>query len=106
MSAQLFVNNNLTPIDDLSAPWPVAWQSIGTLFVDAQDVWSSSTKAAMCEQVSFHPYQTLVENQPQGWVQAIRNIVMSREQFRRHVWNAQPQADWTMSTLNQYIVSK
>ena len=35
----------------------------------------------------------------------VRNVVMAREQMRRHKFNNQMQTDWTSATLQQYITA-
>jgi len=104
---QLFHDFLTTPVDDLGVLWDEAvtpFIKIAQLVFDSpQDVWGQPTKDAMCEQISFTPWQVLPENKPQGVFQEVRRAVYQNDHTLRHFWNRQVNTDWTNQTLNDYI---
>jgi len=63
VSAQLYVDDDSTPIEDTTVKWSAPWVDLATLTLTAgQDVWSSQTSQKMCEEISFNPWQTHPDN--------------------------------------------
>jgi len=103
VAAQLYVDDTSTPIEDTSVIWSADWVDLATLTLTAgQDAWSSPTKQKMCEEVSFNPWQTHVDNAPQGGVQTLRKTVYTQEQLTRHMFMQQQSGDWTQATLQTF----
>jgi hypothetical protein len=106
VSAQLFIDNDTTPVEDTTAKWQAPWVDLATLtLTQGQDVWSSTTTQTMCEEISFNPWQTLAENAPQGGVQTLRKAVYTQEQIFRHATLQQSSSDWTQATLATYTAA-
>jgi len=106
VSAQLYVDDDSTPIEDTTVKWSAPWVDLATLTLTAgQDVWSSPTSQKMCEEISFNPWQTHPDNAPQGDVQTLRKAVYTQEQVFRHATLQQSATDWTQATLQTYIAA-
>jgi len=105
LSAQLYVDETSTPIEDTSIQWQAPWVDLATLSIASQDAWSSASKQKMCEDISFNPWQVHALNAPMGDVQVIRKTVYSQEALVRHSWMQQSLSDWTTATLQQFAGS-
>lgn len=106
VSAQLYVDDQTTPIDDLSQKWPVPWHDLALLIVDAQ-AWGSDVQEQMCSEVAMHPFNVPASMQPRGWIQTVRAAVYGTEQtLRRTIAGVpNPSNDWNLTDLNAYIAA-
>jgi hypothetical protein len=89
LRAQLFVDEQTTPIEDASAPWPEdrsPWHELARLTLPAQDLSSPSGEKTeqYIEQLSFDPWHAVEELRPVGAMQrarahAYRDSVIERQ---------------------------
>jgi hypothetical protein len=103
VSAQLYVDEQTTPLNNLAVPWTSPQHNVARLTVDTQS-FGSLMQEAMCSAIAFHPFNTLPSNAPpaDSWIQTVRQAVYSDTQaIRLGLINA-PTADWNMTTLNVY----
>jgi hypothetical protein len=103
VAAQLYVDENTTPLNNLAVPWTSPLHTVGRLTVDAQS-FGSVVQEAMCSSVAFHPFNTLPSNAPPAgsWIQTVRQAVYSDTQAIRLGLVGLPTADWNLTTFNQY----
>jgi hypothetical protein len=74
LEAQIFVDEQKTPIEDPSVEWSSPFREIARLTIPAQDAQSASGKALAdyVETLSFDPWHALVEHRPLGAIMRAR----------------------------------
>ncbi len=106
VSAQLYVDDQTTPIDDLSQKWPVPWVDLALLILDAQ-AFGSDRQEEMCSEIAMHPFNVPASMQPRGWIQDVRNAVYGTEQTLRRTLSGltSPSKDWNLTDLAAYVAA-
>jgi hypothetical protein len=104
VSAQLYVDETSTPLNELHSVWNVPYVSIAKLVVGPQS-FGSVVQEAMCSSVAYHPFNTPLENAPPAAsdVQFIRNGVYASEQVLRRSLVGLTANDWNSTTLADYV---
>lgn len=76
LRAQLFVDDQTTPIEDSSVTWTGPWVELGTLTLPQQDVASARGKeiSALVETLSFDPWHAAEAHRPLGSIMRARNV--------------------------------
>ncbi|HWZ88517.1 MAG TPA: catalase [Polyangiaceae bacterium] len=90
LKAQLFVNEQSTPIEDASVVWSVPWVELATFTIPKQDPESPKGKeiAALVESLSFDPWHSLAEHRPLGAIMRARAVAYKSSVLGR---NAAPE---------------
>lgn len=75
LRAQLFVDDQRTPIEDSSVLWSAPWVELGTLTLPQQDPESAKGKeiAALVETLSFDPWHAVEAHRPLGAIMRARS---------------------------------
>jgi hypothetical protein len=76
LKAQLFVDEQTTPIEDASVVWPGPWLELATLTIPTQDLDSAKGKeiATLVESLSFDPWHSIAEHRPLGAIMRARAV--------------------------------
>jgi Catalase len=76
LRAQLFSDEQSTPIEDASVVWPGPWVELATLTLPKQDLDSPKGKeiSALVESFSFDPWHAIAEHRPLGAIMRARAV--------------------------------
>ncbi len=90
LRAQLFVDDQSTPIEDASVVWSAPWVELGALTLPKQDPDSATGKqiAALVETLSFDPWHSIAEHKPLGAIMRARGVAYKASVLGR---NAAPE---------------
>ncbi|HTA88466.1 MAG TPA: catalase [Polyangiaceae bacterium] len=90
LRAQLFVDEQSTPIEDASVVWSAPWVEVGTLTIPKQDPESAKGKqiAALVETLSFDPWHSIAAHKPLGAIMRARGVAYKASVLAR---NAAPE---------------
>ncbi len=83
LSAQFYVDEDSTPVDDATVEWDVPYVPLASLIIPPQNVWSTA-QDAYCRQLSFNPLNSIDEHKGVGLLQEIRNTVYTSQAKLRH----------------------
>ncbi len=80
LRAQLFVDQQRTPIEDTSQPWRGPWHDLGTLTLAQQDAESARGQeiSELVNQLSFDPWHATEQHRPLGAIMRARAVTYGK----------------------------
>lgn len=80
LRAQLFVDEQSTPIEDASVVWQGAWLDLATLTLPRQDTESARGReiSELVSQLSFDPWHAIAEHRPLGAIMRARSVAYAK----------------------------
>jgi hypothetical protein len=86
LRAQLFVDDQTTPIEDASVVWSGPWVDLATLTIPQQDPDSAKGQeiATLVELLSFDPWHSIAEHRPLGAIMRARAVAYKASVLERH----------------------
>src|SRR5450755_1231254 len=86
LRAQLFVDDQTTPIENASVVWSGPWVDLATLTIPKQDPDSPNGQeiAALVELLSFDPWHSIAEHRPLGAIMRARAVAYKASVLERH----------------------
>jgi len=100
-SAQLWTDNDTTPIEDSTIAWPTPFYDLATLVIYPQYVWSDG-QMAFCRQMSFNPWNSVAEHEPLGIISRIRKVIYTQGAQQRHMYRKQSDDEPTLQDWLNY----
>lgn len=72
LSAQFYVDNETTPIEDATVDWPTPFVDLATIVIPIQN-FGTPGQEQLCRWMAFNPWHTIAEHTPLGVVQRLRS---------------------------------
>ena len=89
---QLFKDDASTPIEDPTVPWETDPIKVATIVISPQD-FTTDERKQFCENLSFTPWHSLLEHEPLGAVNAVREPVYDAVSEARHKLQGAPRIE-------------